>query len=111
MTAQQCLVTQPLQVPVKTGASGVTGDAFDLQLRPFACGDVVEGGISDLGEEVGAVVEGSFDVFAAGESYSLSAGEAIIIPPNELRRWVCTSAQGLLYRAIVRLDATVEPRL
>ncbi|KMM85655.1 hypothetical protein TU78_09600 [Pseudomonas taetrolens] len=88
--------------------SSVHGDAFDLQLRPFALGESVMGGVGDLGEEVGAVVEGSFDVFAADECYSLSAGEAIIIPPHEPRRWVCTSAAGLLYRVIVRMGTVQE---
>lgn len=105
MNTQQCLVTAPLNAEE---GSGVSGDAFDLQLRPFVQGEVVEGGFRDLGEEVGAIVEGSFDVFAAGEVYTLSAGEAIIIPPDEPRRWVCTSATGLLYRAIVRTDAVRE---
>ncbi|NBA94842.1 hypothetical protein [Pseudomonas sp. R5(2019)] len=99
MSTQQCLLTPPLDA---SAVSAISGDAFDLQLRRFVQGEAVEGGISDLGEEVGAIVEGSFDVFAADESYSLSAGEAILIPAHEPRRWVCTSAQGLLYRAIVR---------
>jgi quercetin dioxygenase-like cupin family protein len=105
MSSQQCLVTPPLE-PVD--GSRVSGDAFDLQLRPFVRGESVMGGISDLGEEVGAIVEGSFDVFAADECYSLTAGEAIVIPPHEPRRWVCTSAKGLLYRAIVRIGAVPE---
>lgn len=105
MNTQQCLVTAPLE---SAEGSRVSGDAFDLQLRPFVQGESVTGGISDLGEEVGAIVEGSFDVFAADECYSLSAGEAIIIPPHEPRRWVCTSAKGLLYRAIVRVGTVQE---
>lgn len=105
MSTQQCLVTQPVSSLKAKEATSATGDAFDIQLRRFDLGDTVEGGISDLGEEVGAVVEGSFDILAAGESYSLTAGEAIAIPPHEPRRWICTSDQGVLYRAIVRLDA------
>ncbi|VVP94105.1 hypothetical protein PS918_03532 [Pseudomonas fluorescens] len=105
MNTQQCRVTAPLTC---AEGSRVSGDAFDLQLRPFVQGESVMGGISDLGEEVGAIIEGSFDVFAADECYSLSAGEAIVIPPHEPRRWVCTSANGLLYRAIVRLGAVQE---
>jgi len=108
MSSQQCLVT-PSPEPVE--GSRVSGDAFDLQLRPFVQGESVMGGISDLGEEVGAIVEGSFDVFAADECYSLTAGEAIVIPPHEPRRWVCTSAKGLLYRAIVRIGAVPERAL
>lgn len=105
MNTQQCLVTPPLD---PHEGSRVHGDAFDLQLRPFVLGESLMGGAGELGEEVGAVVEGSFDVFAADECYSLSAGEAIIIPEHEPRRWVCTSAAGLLYRAIVRLGAVQE---
>jgi quercetin dioxygenase-like cupin family protein len=105
MSTQQCLVVPPLACGE---GGGVSGDAFDLQLRPFVQGESVMGGINDLGEEVGAIVEGNFDVFAADECYSLSAGEAIVIPPHEPRRWVCTSATGLLYRAIVRIRAVQE---
>ncbi|MVV51681.1 hypothetical protein EJA72_26055 [Pseudomonas sp. PB120] len=105
MSSQQCVVIPPLE---SAEDSQISGDAFDLQLRPFVQGESVMDGISDLGEEVGAVVEGSFDVFAADECYSLSAGEAIVIPPHEPRRWVCTSAKGLLYRAIVRIGAVQE---
>lgn len=108
MSTQHCVVTAPAG---SCADSQISGDAFDLQLRSFVQGESVTSGMSELGEEVGAIVEGSFDVFAADESYSLSAGEAIIIPPHEPRRWVCTSAQGLLYRAVVRLGATREHEL
>lgn len=100
----QCLVTPPLP-QTENGQSGLSGDKFELQLRTFKQGEIVEGGLPNLGEEVGAILEGSFAVDAAGEQYELSAGEAIVIPPHEPRQWRCLSAAGVLYRAVVRLNA------
>lgn len=51
------------------------------------------------GEEVVAILEGGFDIDAAGEHYRLVAGEAILIPPREPRRFTCLGAKSVLYRA------------
>ncbi|WP_321896964.1 cupin domain-containing protein [Burkholderia cepacia] len=55
------------------------------------------------GEEVVAILEGEFDIDAAGEHYRLVAGEAILIPPREPRRFTCVGAKGVLYRAGTRV--------
>jgi quercetin dioxygenase-like cupin family protein len=102
--AQQCLTTPSLN-QVEESQVALSGDKFELKLQNFIQGESVEGGMPTLGEEVGAVLEGTFSVDAAGEHYDLCAGEAIVIPPNEPRAWRCTSASGVLYRAVVRLDA------
>ena len=57
--------------------------------------------VGRLGEEVGAILEGDFRVDAAGETYELTAGEAILIPPDEMRTWTCQSKRGVLYRVIL----------
>lgn len=101
---EHCLVT-PQLAEAESGQTGLSGDKFELQLRTFKQGEIVEGGLPNLGEEVGAILEGSFAVDAAGEQYELSAGEAIVIPPHEPRQWRCLSATGVLYRAVVRLNA------
>ncbi|MGF6265815.1 3-phenylpropionate/trans-cinnamate dioxygenase ferredoxin reductase subunit [Paraburkholderia youngii] len=54
------------------------------------------------GEEVVAILEGQFDIDAAGEHYRLVAGEAILIPPREPRRFTCVGTKGVLYRAGTR---------
>lgn len=103
---EHCLVTPPL-TEAESGKTGLSGDKFELQLRTYTEGEIVEGGLPDLGEEVGAILEGSFAIDAAGEHYELSAGEAIVIPPHEPRQWRCQSATGVLYRAVVRLTEQV----
>lgn len=75
--------------------------AFDV----FGAGEVREHAAEALGEEVVAVLEGEFDIDAAGEHYRLAAGEAILIPPREPRRFTCVGAKGVLYRAGPMLDA------
>lgn len=101
---EHCLVT-PQLAGTDSSQTGLSGDAFELQLRTFKQGEIVEGGLPNLGEEVGAILEGSFAVDAAGEHYELIAGEAIVIPPHEPRQWRCLSASGVLYRVVVRLHA------
>ena len=68
-------------------------------------GDTVSFEADLLGEEVGAILEGQFDILAAGEAYCLSAGEAILIPPKEARRFQCLSERGVLYRVTVHQKA------
>lgn len=102
MSLTNCIVTEPL-ASIAEGQAALGGDKFDLKLQTFAQGETVEGGLPSLGEEVGAILEGTFEVDAAGEHYELTAGEAIVIPPHEPRAWRCVSDKGVLYRAIVRL--------
>ncbi|WP_347557626.1 cupin domain-containing protein [Robbsia sp. KACC 23696] len=60
------------------------------------------------GETVFAVLEGAFAIDAAGESYQLGVGEAILIPPGEPRRIVCLTPRGALYRVGTSLALAVE---
>lgn len=85
-----------------------TGKAFDVAIRVFAEGETVSAGADTVGEEVAAVLEGQFHVDAAGESYDLARGEAIVIPESEARAWRCTSARGVLYRVLVREPGVPE---
>lgn len=103
MSLTNCIVTEPL-ASLAEGQAALSGDKFDLKLKTFAQGETVEGGLPSLGEEVGAILEGTFEVDAAGEHYTLTAGEGIVIPAHEPRAWRCVSEQGVLYRAIVRLS-------
>lgn len=85
-----------------------SGSAFDTAIRVFAAGETLEFAAGTLGEEVGAILDGRFEILAAGEHYTLSRGEAILIPPAEARRFCCVSERGVLYRVTNRaalLDA------
>lgn len=106
-TVEHCLVTEPLSD--KPGAvQAVTGDLFDLSLASYRQGEVARALPRGLGEEVATVLEGEFDVDAAGEQYRLTPGEGILIPRGEPRRWQCVSASGTLYRAVLRADQEVR---
>jgi len=78
------------------------GELLVAEFSVFAAGEVREDHADVRGEEVVAILEGEFDIDAAGEHYRLVAGEAILIPPREPRRFACVGAQGVLYRAGLR---------
>lgn len=117
------MTTKPNLAPEhcqRIGAEGSAGDAsltlpnatqgkaFDMSLHRLEQSQSLAAAQGEAGEEVGAVVNGTFRIDAAGETYVLSTGEGIIIPPREPRVWTCTSPQGTLYRVINRtsLDAS-----
>lgn len=97
---EHCQVIEPLGGSVDQGS--LQGDALDINLRQYRRGEATQGGLDGLGEEVATVISGEFDVDAAGEHYRLTPGEGILIPRGEPRKWTCTSAEGVLYRAVVR---------
>ncbi|WP_082378299.1 cupin domain-containing protein [Caballeronia cordobensis] len=76
------------------------GAALTASTQRMVIDDVVSVEKDMLGEEVAAVLDGRIAVLAAGEHYVLSAGEAILIPPNEPRRFTCVSSGSVLYRVI-----------
>lgn len=78
------------------------GKAFDVSIREFVQAETVSADAGAIGEEVAAVLQGTFRIDAAGETYVLARGEAIVIPAGEPRLWNCTSERGVLYRVIVR---------
>ncbi|MDH4872016.1 hypothetical protein [Pseudomonas sp. BN515] len=96
-------VSSPLAANAQAPVA-LEGDALRVALRNFRQGERIEGGLDCLGEEVGVVLEGAFEVSAAGEHYHLVAGEGIVIPPEEARSWVCASETGALYRVMVKQD-------
>lgn len=83
------------------------GSALDVSIRVLTHGERIEAAAGSVGEEVAAILEGSFSVTAADEHYELSVGEGIIIPPREPRTWICTSGRGVLYRALTLGAATI----
>jgi quercetin dioxygenase-like cupin family protein len=84
-----------------TGDGAMRGATLRVSTHPLALGISLSFAADELGEEVGAVLEGEFDVDAAGEHYRLSAGQVIVIPSGEPRRYEGRSARGVLYRVVV----------
>jgi mannose-6-phosphate isomerase-like protein (cupin superfamily) len=82
-----------------------SGEALDVSIRVFDRDETVAASGQTPGEEIGAILEGEFDVEAAGERYVLRAGEAILIPPGAPRRWRCRSTRGVAYRVVVKTPA------
>ncbi|MFB9121863.1 cupin domain-containing protein [Paraburkholderia dipogonis] len=88
-----------------SGSIRAEGALLSTEFSVFGPGEIREHPANSVGEEVVAILEGEFDIDAAGEHYRLVAGEAILIPPREPRRFSCATAKGVLYRAAVLLDA------
>jgi mannose-6-phosphate isomerase-like protein (cupin superfamily) len=106
-------IEQCLLVPKAVASSAMQtadGDALAAVTQLLSRDETVEFAEDVLGEEVGAVLEGRVDIVAAHEHYVLSEGEAILIPPNEPRRYKCVSDRCVLYRVTVRDAADQEPR-
>jgi mannose-6-phosphate isomerase-like protein (cupin superfamily) len=51
-------------------------------------------------EEIATVLEGSFLIQADDESYEITVGEGILIPPSTHRTWTCLTERGTLYRVL-----------
>lgn len=102
--------SQPLCRRVAAGQSTSTGparhetsgDAFDIAVHVLSQGQTLSAAAGQAGEEVAAVLGGTFTIEAAGETYRLSKGEGIIIPSAEPRCWTCDTEDGRLYRVINR---------
>lgn len=102
--------SEPLCRRVAASQSNVTapashatrGDAFDIAIHVLRMGETLGAVRGEAGEEVAAVLDGTFTIEAAGETYRLSKGEGIVIPSAEPRQWTCDSASGRLYRVINR---------
>lgn len=93
-----------IATPSARKMTSAIGGHLEARLRRFAGGEELNESGDTLFEEVAAVIEGAFHVDAAGESYDLSAGEGIVIPPGEPRAWRCDADEGgLLYRVLVRV--------
>jgi len=107
---------QPLCRRVAAGQSTSTeparhetsGDAFDIAIHVLTRGQTLSAAVGQAGEEVAAVLEGTFTIEAAGETYRLSKGEGIIIPSAEPRRWTCDTEGGRLYRVINRTSLSEQ---
>jgi hypothetical protein len=86
------------------------GAALSASTQRMQRDELVEFDAGLLGEELAAVLEGRVDIVAADEHYVLSAGEAILIPPREARRYRCISPGCVLYRVTCNAEANKEPQ-
>ncbi len=51
-------------------------------------------------EEIGAVLEGRFELVCGDERHELADGQGIVIPPGEAHSWRVLSDGGVLYRVL-----------
>ncbi|CAB3806320.1 hypothetical protein LMG28614_06368 [Paraburkholderia ultramafica] len=107
MSTLNAIRCSPLAAAVEgADASRAQGAALSMTTQALQQDEVIEFAASALGEEVAAVLKGRVDIVAAGEHYVLSAGEAILIPPFEARRYQCLEANCVLYRVVGDAAAT-----
>jgi len=59
-------------------------------------------------EEVGAVVEGRFELIFDDETHLLDAGQAAAIDNGQPHEWKCLSERGVLYRVALKAIAADE---
>jgi len=59
---------------------------------------ITVGAGADCPEELGAVLEGEFELTCGDEHYVLSAGMGIVVPPREAHTWRARSHNAVLYR-------------
>ncbi|HEX7911867.1 MAG TPA: cupin domain-containing protein [Paraburkholderia sp.] len=87
------------------------GAALSASIQRMQCDELIELEAGLLGEELAAVLEGRVDIVAADEHYVLSAGEAILIPPREARRYRCVTPGCVLYRVTCNAEGNKEPQV
>lgn len=96
----------------RTAAPGTNfvgkGTALDINVRVFAKNDTLHAAPNVKEEEIATILEGVFHIQADDESYELTVGEGIIIPPETDRVWTCLTPRGTLYR-VLTLDQPEQP--
>jgi mannose-6-phosphate isomerase-like protein (cupin superfamily) len=90
-----------------SGTRRIRGSHFDIEFVRIGRGETVRRSpCAAAGEEVAAVLEGALHVESGDELYMLSVGEGIIIPPGQGSCWSAPETGGLLYRVVLRADAS-----
>ena len=75
------------------------GHDLVVELRRWTPGDIAQlAPPRELNEEVGAVLEGRFELVCEDERHELAAGSGILVPPGAPRTWRLLSDSGVLYR-------------
>jgi quercetin dioxygenase-like cupin family protein len=96
--AQHCLPLASVTASAEAVRHAAEGAALAASTERMTRDALIAFEADATGEEVAAVLEGQVDIVAAGEHYVLSAGEAILIPPREARRFRCLTPTAVLYR-------------
>ena len=78
-------------------AFSAKGEVLTSELRRWRGREVLE---QSGPEEVGAVLEGCFELQCGDERHELAAGDGILIPAGEAHRWQVVSETGVLYRVL-----------
>jgi quercetin dioxygenase-like cupin family protein len=78
------------------------GDELAVELRRWTPGIGVPEAPRGLGEEMGAVLEGRFELACDDERYELGPGDGLLIPAGASRTWRVLSDSGVLYRVFPR---------
>lgn len=76
---------------------GIRGETLSVELHRWA-EDETAAADATAPEEVGAVLEGRFELSCGDERYELGEGQGIVIPPGAPRSWRTLSPTGVLYR-------------
>jgi hypothetical protein len=79
------------------------GQELAVELRRWTKADIATlAAPRDLGEEMGAVLNGRFELICEDDRYELEPGGGILIPPAAPRTWRLLSESGVLYRVFPR---------
>jgi mannose-6-phosphate isomerase-like protein (cupin superfamily) len=107
MTIELCQTSDSGWRP--TGASypvdfHTSGKDLAVELREWRDGETLDVAPS-TGDELGAVLNGRFELVCGDERHVLEAGGGILIPRGEAHQWRLLSERGTLYRVTAVLPA------
>jgi hypothetical protein len=86
-------------------AFAAQGAALQADLRALTAASPVIINLAGTAEEVAAILEGRFELRSEDDFYTLSAGQAVLIPPGAPRNWHLVSPRGTLYRVWKQVNA------
>lgn len=109
-TLLPAISSEEVAAPLPRERKVAHGAALSASTQRMQCDELVAFEAGLLGEELTAVLEGRVDIVAADEHYVLSAGEAILIPPHEARRYRCVTPGCVLYRVVCNAAPNEEPQ-
>lgn len=76
------------------------GKDLTIDLRAWAQSETMDCTGPHLPEELGAVLEGEFELTCGTERHVLKAGMGILVPPREAHHWRALTAGAVLYRVL-----------
>ena len=79
-------------------AFNLEGKDLSVDLRGWAQGETINCAGPEQPEELGAVLEGEFELTCGDERHVLKAGMGILVPPREAHSWRALTQGAVLYR-------------